>query len=68
MADSVNRIVPPSVSVDRTLSPGREREGKNRSEGRRKAAEPKENGPVEDSETPEPNEEKNKGTKLDISA
>jgi len=54
--------------MERPKAPGREREGKKRGDGRRKAAEPKEQVPTEGSATPEPNEEKNKGTKLDISA
>jgi len=68
MSDSVNRIAPPSVSMERPKAPGREREGKKRGDGRRKTAEAKEQDPAESSETPEPNEKKNKGTKIDISA
>jgi len=54
--------------MERPKESAREREGKNRRARRRKAAEPEENGPADGSETLEPNEEKNKGSKLDISA
>ena len=69
MTDSVNRIVPPSVSVDPTVGPGRERERKKKDErARRGAAGPP---PAESPEnaadaTPEP--DGTKGKNININA
>ncbi len=72
MADGVNRVVPPSVSLDRTPALGRERERKNKNNERRKGREQ----PPEPSAPSSPellddelsDLEKNKGKNLDIKA
>lgn len=70
MADGVNRVVPPSVSLDRAPALGRERERKNRGHDREKAAkkhpEPPACPTLLDDELTE--QEKNKGKNLDIKA
>jgi hypothetical protein len=72
MADGVNRIVPPSVSLDRTPALGRERERKNKGDDRKKATERSTEPPgaaslaTPDQELAEL--EKNKGKNLDIKA
>jgi hypothetical protein len=72
MADSVNRIVPPSVSLDRTPALGRERERKNNSDDRKKAGEKSTELPASASSATADHEltelEKNKGKNLDIKA
>jgi hypothetical protein len=74
MADSVNRIVPPSVFPDRTAQSGRERESKRRDEKAKKqpgeetpqvVEEQKTNG-VDEASAPEKNT--TKGKNLDIRA
>ena len=65
MADSVNRIVPPSVSVDRTLSPGRERERKKRGESPRRQADEPAQADSQASVGSAPSEQE-KGKNLDI--
>ena len=72
MADGVNRVVPPSVSLDRTPALGRERERKNRGNDRKKAAEERPEPPAPARPTQPDDEltelEKNKGKNLDIKA
>lgn len=72
MADAVNRIVPPSVSLDRTQALGRERERRDKSGDRKKAseaaAEPAAPMTHANSEGPAPVAEENKGKNLDIQA
>lgn len=72
MADGVNRVVPPSVSLDRTPALGRERERKNRSDDRKRAAEERTEPPAPASSALPEDEltelEKNKGKNLDIKA
>ena len=72
MADGVNRVVPPSVSLDRTPALGRERERKNRGNERKKAAEERSEPPAPEGPTLPDDEltelEKNKGKNLDIKA
>jgi hypothetical protein len=72
MADSVSRIVPPSVSLGQTNRLRREKDGKNRGEARQSnrrepsnlAGEPdKEAAEIADAENPQ-----GKGKKLDINA
>jgi len=70
MADSINRIVPPSASVDRGTELRRER-GKNNGDRRRKphpSAEPGPASPDDGAEAPPPETDKDKGSRLDISA
>ncbi len=72
MADGVNRIVPASVSLDRTPVLGRERERQDRGGDRKKAAEtaaeplPPMTAAVVEGEVADA--EKNKGKNLDIKA
>jgi hypothetical protein len=70
MADSVNRIVPPSVSVDPTVAPGRERNKENRDQARKqKFQQPAQVAVTEDPESNDAlsaEEEKTKGKNLDI--
>jgi hypothetical protein len=70
MADGVSRVVPPSVSLDRTPALGRERQRKNRGDGRENAAKQRPEPPARptllDDELTEL--EKNKGKNLDIKA
>jgi hypothetical protein len=72
MADGVNRVVPPSVSLDRTPALGRERDRKNRGDDRKKAVEERPEPPAPASPTGPDDEltemEKNKGKNLDIKA
>lgn len=71
MSDGVNRIVPPSSTLERAGSINRERDGKNRQEQRRK---PEDSSPAPPPETPnsgemfESEEEKSKGKNIDIKA
>jgi hypothetical protein len=70
MADSVNRIVPPSVSLDRIVPRSRERDKENRDEGRKqKSQRPAQDTVMENPETteaPTAEEDKTKGKNLDI--
>jgi hypothetical protein len=72
MADAVNRVVPPSVSLDQTPALGRERERKNRGDNRKKTTETSDKPPAPASPTLPDDEltelEKNKGKNLDIKA
>ena len=72
MADSVNRIVPPSVSLDRTPALGRERERRNKGDDRKKARETSAELPVPADSALADHDltelEKNKGNNLDIKA
>jgi hypothetical protein len=72
MSDSVNRIVPPSGTMERAGAITRERDGKNRQDRRRETVdkpkpeltpETQENGERLESET-----EKSKGINIDIKA
>ena len=72
MSDGVNRIVPPSGTMERAGGITRERDGKNRQDRRRGAAEkpnpvvmPEAQG---DGETLKSETEKIKGTNIDIKA
>lgn len=74
MADSVNRIVPPSVSLDRAAQIGRDGKGKDRSEARKKrqnelpgAANPAENDKGSEN-VAAADEEQTKGKNLDVTA
>jgi hypothetical protein len=67
MADSVNRIVPPSVSLDRSSAIGRERENKSRGEApRQKPPPPPAEGTEAEKDSADSGEEKIKGNILDI--
>ena len=73
MADAINRIVPPSVSLDRATQTGREGKGKDNSDARRKRRnKPIETAKPEDQKTDDDltvaEAEKTKGKKLDVSA
>lgn len=68
MADSLNRIVPPSVSVDRSTELRRER-SKNPGERRRRrdgAAEPAPEMPSEPAAEPPAEKDRDKGHHVDI--
>ena len=65
MADSVNRIVPPSVSVDRSSVIGKDRENRKRGEARDKKPTPAA-AETPDQEKGSPETEKTKGKHLDI--
>jgi hypothetical protein len=67
MADSVNRIVPPSVPVDRSSTIGRERDNRKRGEARNKTPAPPAAASTDDEKSlPETGGEKTKGKILDI--
>jgi hypothetical protein len=66
MADSVNRIVPPSVSLDRSSAIGRERENKNRREAPKQKPPPSAESAEPEKESADNGEEKIKGNILDI--
>jgi hypothetical protein len=74
MADSVNRIVPPSVSVEHSTALGREREKRNRHQAQKQkperpaaaGADPAENDAIPTQKEPSTQEEKDKGKNLDI--
>jgi hypothetical protein len=66
MADSVNRIVPPSVSLDRSSAIGRERENKNRGEAPKQKPRPSAESAETEKESADNGEEKIKGNILDI--
>lgn len=71
MSDGVNRIVPPSSTLERAGSINRERDGKNRQEQRRKAEDSSLAAPPEapnDGELLESEEGKSKGKNIDIKA
>ncbi len=72
MADGVNRVVPPSVSLDRTPALGRERERGNKGRERKKAAEQRPESAAPERPTLPDDEltdvEKLKGKILDIKA
>ena len=65
MADSVGRIIPPSVSVDRAAAIARERGSRNRDKARKQEA-PAALESAQDSGLGEIPEETNKGKILDI--
>ena len=72
MADAVNRVVPPSVSLDRAPALGRERERKNKDSERKKGVGQNPEPPGSTSPTLLEDDladlEKNKGKNLDIKA
>jgi hypothetical protein len=65
MADSVSRIVPPSVSVDRSTGIVRERENKSRGKERKQEPPPAADA-AEDMNLQDGPEDPNKGKILDI--
>jgi hypothetical protein len=72
MADGVNRIVPPSISLDRTPARGRERGRKNKGDDRKKTSETSVGAvaPMASvaAEAGRAEADKNKGKNLDIKA
>jgi hypothetical protein len=69
MADAINRIIPPSVSLDRTGAANRDRERKQNGQERKKpAAEPTEPVPVKTPDDGATAGDSERGKHLDISA
>ncbi len=69
MADAINRIIPPSVSLDRTGAAKRDREQRRSGRERKKpAAEPAEPGPAKAPDDGGTAGDSERGKRLDISA